>query len=106
MSPQNRRTAYCRQFAGTFDGIEKDLRPKIADWPDLVHDSDYSFCNQLGAEAKRLELDGLVTWSARHQGLNLPVFKRRAISDSKLEGTIAMTYHPDTGKVTAQSVEE
>ena len=28
-SPENPRTAYYQQFSCTFDGIEKDLRPKI-----------------------------------------------------------------------------
>lgn len=51
---------YYQQFTYTFDGIEKELRPKIEDWPDLVLDINYSLCNQLGSEAKRLGLDGLV----------------------------------------------
>ena len=101
--PQHPRTAYYRRFSCTFDGIEKDLRAKISDWPDLVHDNDYSFCNQLGAEARRLEVDGLVTLSARHEGANLPVFARQAVSDPELEGGVAMTYHPDTGRVTVVS---
>lgn len=79
-TPRNPRTAYYQRFSCTFDGIEKDLRPKITDWPDLVHDSDYSFCNQLGAEASRLEIDGVVTRSARPEGANPPVFTRRALS--------------------------
>ena len=103
-SPDNPRTAYYQQFACTFDGVEKDVRPKIEAWPDLVHDNDYSFCNRLGSEAKRTELDGLVTWSARHPGANVPVFQRRAVSDPKLLGVVAMTFDPNTGKVTARSI--
>ena len=91
---------YYQTFNCTFAGIEKDLRPKLQEWPALVHD-DYSFCNQLGAEARRLEIDGLVTQSARHDGANQPIFRRRAVSDPELEGMVAMTYHPDTGKVTS-----
>ena len=99
--PCQPRTLYYHSFSCTFDGTEKDLRPKVADWPDLVHDNDYSFCNRLGAEAKRLEIDGLVTWSARHDGSNLPVFVRRSLADPTLEGGLAMTYDPDTGTVTS-----
>ena len=99
--PRQPRTLYYHRFSCTFDGTEKDLRPKIADWPDLVHDNDYSFCNRLGAEAKRLEIDGLVTWSARHDGSNLPVFERRSLADPTLEGVLAMTYDPGTGTVTS-----
>ena len=101
--PQHSRTAYYRRFSCTFDGVEKDLRAKISDWPDLVHDNDYTFCNQLGAEARRLEVDGLVTLSARYEGANLPVFTRQAVSDPELEGGVAMTYHPETGRVTVVS---
>ena len=104
--PQIPRTAYYQGFTCTFDGVEKDLRPKIREWPDLVHDSDYTLCNQLGAEAKRSEIDGLVTWSARHKGMNLPVFRRRAVSDPELGGVVAMTYDPNTGNVSVQRVDE
>ena len=100
------RTAYYQEFSCTFDGFEIDLRPKIQEWPDLVHDSDYSFCNQLGAEAKRLEIDGLVTWSARHKGANLPVFARRAVSGTEFGRVVAITYDPHTGNVSVQSVDE
>lgn len=99
--PRRSRTLYYHRFSCIFDGTEKDLRPKIADWPDLVHDNDYSFCNRLGAEARRLKIDGLATWSARHDGSNLPVFARRSVSGPKLEALLAMTYDPDFGTVTS-----
>ena len=104
--PQIPRTAYYQGFTCTFDGVEKDLRPKTQEWPDLVHDSDYKFCNQIGAEAKRSEIDGLVTWSVRHQGVNLPVFTRQAVSDARLESIVAMTYDPNTDEVYVQPVDE
>ena len=31
-----------------------------AKWPQLTHDSDYRFCNALGAEAVESDLDGLL----------------------------------------------
>lgn len=98
------RTACYQRFSCTFDGTEKDLRPKIKDWPDFVHDSNYSLCNRLGSEARRLGLDRLVTRSARHPRSNLPVFRRPAVSRPVLEGWVAMTYDPSTGKVTAQNI--
>lgn len=104
-SYQSLRTAYYQQFVCRFDGIEKDLRPKIEEWPDLVHDSDYSFCNRLGSEANRLDLDGLVTQSARHHGSNLAAFRRRAVDNPVLQGRVAITYDPTTGKLTARDIE-
>lgn len=103
--PQDRRTAYYQEFSCTFDGVEIDLRPKIEEWPDLVHDSDYSFCNQLGTEARHLDIDGLVTTSARCEGVNLPVFTRRAVSDPEVGRLIAMTYDPETEDVSVRRVD-
>ena len=82
-----------------FDGVEKDLRPKVREWPDLVHDRDYSFCNQLGAEARALGIDGLVVPSARHEGANMPIFARRALSDPQLADIVAVTYRIDRNDV-------
>ena len=93
--PQGARTAYYQSFRCTFEGLEKDLRPKTRDWPDLVHDSDYSFCNRLGAEAREQGVDGLIVPSARHEGANMPIFARKAVSDPELEGIVRITYSPD-----------
>ena len=60
--PRRNRTAYFQSFRCRFEGLEKDLRSKARDWPNLVHESDYSFCNQLGVEAREGGVDG---WSFR-----------------------------------------
>lgn len=65
-----------------------------------MHDSDYAFCNQLGAEALKGGVDGLVVPSARHEGTNMPIFLRQAISSPQLEPIAELTYSPDTGEVT------
>ena len=104
-SPQGQRSAYYQRFTCLFEGEEKDLRDKQSEWPDLVHDSDYTFCNRIGAEAVWLELDGLVVPSARREsGSNLPVFKRPAISDPKSQGLVKITLNPRTGEVATASV--
>lgn len=104
--PQTPRSWYFQQFSCTFDGVEIDLRPKLQEWPDLVHDSNYSFCNKVGAEAKRSDIDGLVTRSARCEGENLPVFTRRAVRAPELGSIVIMTYDPNTGNVSVQRVDE
>ena len=96
------RTAYYRRFRCTFRGTEKDLRPKAAEWPGLVDKSDYTFCNQLGAEAIQSGLAGLVTPSARHDGAYLPVFRRDAVSDPELLDVAAVTFDPNTGETTVR----
>lgn len=99
--PTSSRTAYYSRFSCRFDGSVKDLRPRQADWPDLTHDSDYGFCNGLGAEAEAADLDGLLTPSARRpNGTNLPVFRRRAVSNPVVHTVVAMTLDPSSGEVT------
>ena len=79
------RRAWYRCFACDFDGTVKDLRQKLAEWCELTHDTDYGFCNALGAEAKREGLDGLLVPSARRSGgTNVPVLKRSAISRPRI----------------------
>ena len=73
------------------------------EWPELTHDSDYGFCNALGAEAVESGLDGLLTPSARKDhGTNLPVFRRRAIDNPVVEARVAVTLDPSTGEVSSR----
>lgn len=93
-TPEKPRTAYYRRLECKFSGREKDLRAMTSEWPGLVHKTDYAFCNQLGAEARELGLDGLVVPSARHAGTNLPIFRRAAIAEAELGDAVAVTYDP------------
>jgi hypothetical protein len=103
--PPGRRTAYYSRFGCDYDGVTKDLRPKATQWPKLVHDDDYRFCNKLGAEAAQLGLDGLLTPSARREtGTNLPVFNRSAIGNPGDSVLMAVTYGPATGNVASSVV--
>lgn len=98
--PTKPRPAYYYRFSCRFDGSVKDLRPMHTDWPDLTHDSDYGFCNNLGEEAVSSDLDGLLTPSARRRnGINLPVFRRRAVSSPVVHALVAMTLDPSSGEV-------
>ncbi len=97
--PQNDRTAYYQVFSCVFKGLEKDLRSKAADWPDLTHDNDYSFYNGLGKEARALKIDGLIVPSARHEGSNMPIFTRRAVSGVELGRVVTVTFLYDSGDV-------
>ena len=99
-SPAKQRRAYFQQFRCTFHGKEKDLRPRLKDWPDLVHGCDYSLCNQLGAEAYRIGLDGLIAPSARCKGANQPILRRSAIDKPVLDALVAISVGPRSVRVT------
>ena len=97
--PCRNRTAYYQGFHCKFDGLEKDLRPKVTEWPELMHDEDYSFCNLLGAEAKEKGIDGLIVPAVRQEGSNVPIFAREAVKDLELDGIVAITYNPHNDEI-------
>ena len=106
-SPSIPRVVYYSLFSCAFEGSEIDLRPEVEDWPELVHESDYSLCNRIGAEARSLEIDGLVTWSARREsGANVPVFSRKAVSRPSPKRLVALTYEPSSQKVSVQYIDD
>ena len=93
--PVRRRSAYYQQISCSFEGATKDLRPKLAAWPDLTHPDDYTFCNRLGAEAVQLELDGLLTPSARRvNGVNLPIFRCQSIAEAAAHDLVTISLDP------------
>ena len=104
--PEHDRTMFFRRFSCRFEGVEKDLRPKIGEWPDLVHSSDYTFCNRLGQEAQISEIDGILAPSARRsEGTNLPVFRRRALRDPEEGDLVSLTLNIETGEVILAVIE-
>ncbi len=97
--PTGQRTAYYSRFACIFAGDAKDLRTKQHEWPKLTHDSDYTFCNALGATADAMDLDGLLAPSARKiGGTNVAVFRRRAISSPRDLVSVTVTYDRSGGR--------
>ncbi len=97
--PKTARRAYYTCFSCEFDGSAKDLCTMHQDWPDLTAD-DYQFCNRLGKEALKDDLDAFLTPSARYAGgTNVPVFKRSAIHSPKVVLPVIVTYDPSSQSV-------
>ncbi len=67
-------SAYYQRFTCEFNGIEADLRGQTKKWPRLVDKNDYKFCNQVGIEAKKRNIDGLATFSV-HRGQMESIFQ-------------------------------
>ncbi len=104
--PEHSRTMFFRRFSCRFEGVEKDLRPKLGEWPDLVHSSDYTFCNHLGEETRVSGIDGILAPSARRSaGTNLPVFRRRALRDPEKGDLVSLTLNIETGEVILAVIE-
>ena len=58
------------------DAILFNCVEKIAEYPDLVHPHDYSFTNRIGIHLHQEDRDGLLTQSARCDGVNAPILRR------------------------------
>jgi len=102
--PNTPRTGYYLCFRCDFDGLVKDLRSKHMEWVELT-DEDYEFCNKLGAEAVQLDLDALLSPSARKaDGTCVPVFTRTSISNPQAVTHVAVTYDPSTDNVQLEVV--
>ena len=103
--PSALRTAYYVRFQCLFSGAVKDLRGAEDDWPDLVHNSNYEFCNGLGLIAKEAGLDGLLVPSVRRiGGTNVPVFSRTALSPPFESEIVKFTYNAATDDVEATPI--
>jgi hypothetical protein len=63
-----------------------DLRTYVAEYPLLVHESNYSFCQSLGSYAAHERLDLFLTRSVRNlSGTCIPVFSAKIINDKVIQ---------------------
>lgn len=70
-----------------YSGITADLRGQEDTHIDLVSQTEqgYPFCQQVGLQAKELNIDGFLAPSARNRGGTcVPIFKRSAISKPRI----------------------
>ena len=62
-----------------------DLRPRVGEFPALLHKADYTFTQQVGARLRREGHPGLVTPSVRYpEGLNYVVFNPAVLSNPRV----------------------
>lgn len=78
-----------------------DLRARVADYPDLLHPGDYSFCQQLGRRMHTERHPGLVTVSARGRGDVAAVFTPAVLDRPRDHCFLTYRYRPheDTVRV-------
>lgn len=96
---------YFDQVTYRVSGEMKDLREHLQKMP-FLNDPDvaraYPHCNQVGLEAKTLNLDALFTMSARRkEGVCVPIFRRAVVSasGSRIQATVEMKFNAETGAV-------
>ncbi len=77
-------------YAVACDAALLDLRDKSRDHPQLLHPSDYAFCQSVGARIHHEGHPGLLTRSVRHAGgENLALFHSRVLSRPRLHGYLS-----------------
>lgn len=78
-----------------------DTRPAVASHPDLLHPSDYSLCQSVGARLHREGHPGLLTPSVRRPaGLNCVLFNPRVLS--QLRHQCQLTYRLAAGQLVVE----
>ena len=74
-----KESRYYEEFSAIFQGRLKDLRDRAELQLLLTNPTDYSFCNRVRKEAIERDLDAILTFSARCEGTNVPVFSRNSL---------------------------
>ena len=83
------------------DAALVDLRPLLAAYPALVHKTDYSAAQSVGARLQREGHPGLVTASVRlAQGQNYAVFNPRVLSNPRQH--CQLTYRLEGGRIAVE----
>ena len=84
---------FYQRLCCTMVGIGFDLCPHLTRFPFLTAPSEtdaYPRCQRLAREAMEDGADALLTPSARVAGVNVPVFRRSALSEPRIVGSAAI----------------
>jgi hypothetical protein len=74
------------------DAVLLDFRPVARNYPNLLHKTDYTFTQPIGARIHREGHPGLLTFSVRHPGgVNYAVLNPNILSNPRLHSQL--TYH-------------
>ena len=78
-----------------------DFRPAVAEVPDLLHPTDYTFCQTVGSRIHREGHPGLLTQSVRRPlGENLAIFNPAVLSQPREGGQL--TYRLQDGQIVVE----
>jgi len=94
-------TAERKVYSIKCDAALLNLQDAHQQHPDLVHPSDYSFCQSVGARVHGEGHPGMLTQSVRHpKGQNLAIFNPNVLSNPRHHGQL--TYRLDAGQITVE----
>lgn len=94
-------TAERKVYSVKCDAALLNLHSAQHQHPDLVHASDYGFCQAVGARVHREGHPGMLTQSVRHRdGQNLAIFNPGVLSNPRHH--CQLTYRLDAGQITVE----
>ena len=84
-------------YAVTCDAIMLDFRQTANKYPNLLHKTDYTFTQSVGARIHREGHPGLLTFSVRHQGgINFAVLNPNVLSNPRPQSQLSYRLHKQT----------
>lgn len=86
-----------RVFKALSRGILISLLDKEAVVQELLHPSDYSFCNAFGKYMRDQSQNGLLVKSARCSGINAAIFTEKVLSNVRDHCFLSYIFSPATG---------
>jgi len=91
-------------YAVACDAVLLDFRTVAANYPGLLHKTDYTFTQPVGARIHREGHPGLFTFSARHQGgINYAVLNPNVLSNPRQQSQLSYSLHEQTITVEEKS---
>ena len=83
-------------FSVAFSGKAKDVRPLVPRYPELIADTDYTACQEVGRQVRAENIDALLATSVRHPpGTCVPIFTRSAAQADTIVGELSWHRLPD-----------
>ena len=84
-------------YAVACDAALLDFRQSAANYPNLLHKTDYTFTQSIGARIHREGHPGLLTFSVRHQGgVNYAVLNHNVLSNPRTQCQLSYHLHGQT----------
>ena len=83
-----------RVYLVSADATLFDCREKYEDYPDLIHPHDYTFTHKVGEYIRGEDRDGLLTKSARCDGINAPIFRPDRLNNVRIHCHLTYALFP------------
>lgn len=88
-----------RVFLARVKALLVDLQEKTAQFPALLDKNDYNFTHAVGRYVHEQNQNGLLTQSARHEGINAAIFKAKVLSNIRDYNMLSYHWQPTSNTI-------